>query len=217
LDERVWELTGTVAAAPAGSILTAQHHSDPVGAIAVDGMWPRLLTMAALIVVTAVALLRPFVRGRSTWSRTVVVTTAFVAVVGELALAQGSTHRIDPRAAVLPVVLATTALALLPVLGWTRHGRVSGYLTGVIGVLALVLGTDLAAVGELVAGNWSGNALRVSALAWVAALAWFALGTPHRPAVARVVQVVSFAVAVAVVAAVPGFVAAGTHTTLKLD
>jgi hypothetical protein len=204
---------GTLAVSADG-ITSAQHHVDPVGAVAVDGLWLRLLTMAALVVVTAVALFRPFGGDRGRRSRTVAVVAAFVAVLGDLALAPDGANRLDPGAAVLPVVLVTTALAMVPVLDSTGRGRVSGYLAGLAGVLALVLGTDAAAVGELLSGEWSGEALRVSSLAWVGALAWFALAAPARPVDTRVVRGVGFVVAVAVVAAVPAFAAAGMdHNT----
>lgn len=199
--------------AGSGRLLPVQHHVDPVGAVAVDGLWLRLLTMAALVVVTSVALLRPFGADRGTRSRTVAVVAAFVAVLGDLALAPESAGRVDPAAAVLPVVLVTTALAMLPVLDSTGRGRVSGYAAGIAGVLALVLGTDPAAAGQLLSGDWSGEALRVSALAWVGALAWFALAAPARPVDTRVVRGAGFVVAVAVVAAVPGFTAADVDDT----
>jgi hypothetical protein len=198
-----------VLAVSAEGVTSAQHHGDPGGAVAVDGLWLRLLTMAALVVVAAVALLRPFVGDRGTRSPTVAVVAAFVAVIGDLALAPEGAGRLDPAAAVLPVVLVTTALAMLPVLDSTGRGRVSGYLAGMAGLLAIVLGTDPAAMGELLSGDWSGEALRASALAWVGALAWFALAVPVRPAGTRVVRGAGFLVAVAVVAAVPGFTAAG--------
>jgi len=208
----MWADAGTLALSSDG-VTSAQHHVDPVGAVAVDGLWLRLLTMAALVVVTAIALLRPFGGDRGSRSRSVAVVAAFVAVIGDLALAPAGAGRIEPGATVLPVVLVTTALAMLPVLDSTGRGRVSGYLAGLAGVLALVLGTDPAAVGELLSGDWTGEALRVSVLAWVGALAWFALAAPPRPAGTRVVRGAGFVVAVAVVAAIPGFTAADGDTT----
>jgi len=208
VDGHSWTQTAT-SPAPSESITGVPHHVDPGGLVSVDGMWPRLVTLAALVVVAAVMLLRPFDRDPGKRSRIVAVVAAFVAVVGELALAPGGAGRLDPNAAALPVMLVTTALAMLPVFDWTRRGRTSGYLAGAVGVLALVLGTEPGAVGELLAGDWSREALRASALAWVAALAWFALATPARPAGVTAVRVVGFAVAVAVVATIPAFTAAG--------
>lgn len=200
----MWAGPGPLSAGAAEGVTLAQHHVGPSGAVALGGLWVRLLTMVALVVVAAVALLRPFAGEGGARSRAVTVVAAFVAVIGVLALAPGSAA----GSAVLPVVLVTTALAMLPVVDWTRRDGVSGYLAGMVGVLALVLGTDPAAVGELLSGDWSGAALRVSAPAWIAALAWLALAAPPRPVSTRVVWVVGFVVATGVVAAVPGFVAA---------
>lgn len=173
----MWAAPGPLSAGAVEGISLAQHHVGPGGAVELGGLWVRLLTMVALVV---------------------------VAVVGVLALAP------DPAtgAAVLPVVLVTTALAMLPVVDWTRRDGVSGYLAGTVGVLALVLGTEPAAVGELLSGDWSGAALRAGAPVWVAALAWLALAAPPRPVSARAVWVVGFVVATGVVAAVPGVIAA---------
>jgi hypothetical protein len=187
----------------------AQHHGDVVGPVSVEGLWLRPLTVAALVLVAAFALLRPFVGTPSTRSRWVVVAAATVAVIGELAMTRTGAGRLDAAAGVLPVVLVTGALAALMALDPGRRGRVSGFLPVVVGVLGLVLGTEPAAVGELLSGRWSGAALRASALVWVAALAWFALDGPERPAVSRTAWVASAVVALAVVAALPGFTAVG--------
>ncbi|MFC6090038.1 DUF6239 family natural product biosynthesis protein [Saccharothrix lopnurensis] len=196
-----------------GGVASAQHHDvEPVGASSLGGVWLRLLIVVALVVVAGASLLRPFTEGLGGRARAVVVGAAAVAVVGELALVPVRVERLDPNEVVVPVVLMTGALAVLPVLAWSG-GRSRGWMPAVVGVGALVVGTDVAAVGELVAGEWSGGELRASALAWVAALAWLTLSTPVWRGVSRVVGVVAFAVAVAVVAAVPGFVAAGEHTT----
>lgn len=211
----MWADAGTlsVLAVSADGVTSAQHHGDQVGAVAVDGLWLRLLTMAALVVVAAIALLRPFVGDWNARSRTVAVVAAVVVVIGSLALSPGRADRLDPNSAVLPIVVVTTALAMLPVVDPTRRGRVFGYLAALAGVLALVLGTDPAALGELMSGDWSATALRASALTWVGSLAWFALAAPARPADTRAVRGVGFVVAVAVVAAVPGFTAAGVADT----
>jgi hypothetical protein len=189
----------------------AQHHDvEPVGASSLGGVWLRLLTVAALVVVTGAALLRPFAGDPGRRGRGVVVSAAAVAVIGELALVPTRVERLDPRDVLLPVVLATGALAVLPLLSWAR-GRTAAWLSVVVGFVALVVGTDPAAVGELFAGEWAGSGLRSSALAWVSALAWFALGAQTGRVAGRAVGATAFVVAVVVVAAVPGFVAAGEH------
>ena len=201
----------SVAWSASGAVVVAQHdHGGVFGAASLGGVWLRLATVLALVVVAGFALLRPF-GGVGARARVVAVVAASVGVVGELALAPTAGERLDPRAVVLPVVLVTGALAVLPVLGWSRRAKAGGYGTAAVGALALVLGTDPAAVGDLLAGDWSQTALRSSALAWVAALAWFALGVPARPVASRVVRGAAFVVAVALVAALPGFTAAGGH------
>ncbi|WP_253774922.1 DUF6239 family natural product biosynthesis protein [Goodfellowiella coeruleoviolacea] len=190
----------------------AQHHGvDAGGPASLGGVWLRLLTVAALVVVAAVALLRPFAGELGPRTRVLAVSAAATAVVGELALAPTRVDRLDPRVVLLPVVLATGALAVLPLHAWAWSAA-ARLLPATVGVGALVVGTAPAALGELVAGDWAGGVLRSSALAWVAALAWFALSAPVGRIAVRLVAVTAFAVAVAVVAAVPGFVAAGEHT-----
>jgi hypothetical protein len=189
----------------------AQHHDvDPVGASSLGGVWLRLLIVTALVVVTGTALLRPFTGDPGRRARALVVVAAAVAVVGELALVPARVDRLGPDEVLVPVLLVTGALAALPLVAWSR-GRGGSRWPAAVGVVALVVGTDPAAVGELLAGDWTGGELRSSALAWVAALAWLALGVPGGRVTARAVGVVAFAVAVVVVAALPGFVAAGEH------
>lgn len=187
---------------------SAQHHGGEVGAVSVDGLLVRFVTMAALVLVAAFGLLRPFIGAPSTRLRAAVVAAATVAVVGELGMERAGGDRFDPGIGVLPVVLGTTALAALAMLD-RRSGGAAGFLPLAIGVLGVVLGTDPAAVGELLSGNWWGRALRGSALVWVAALAWFALDASERPAVSRSALIASAVVAIAVVAALPGFAATG--------
>ncbi|MBW4722490.1 hypothetical protein [Saccharothrix obliqua] len=188
-----------------GAVAAPHHGVDPAGAVAATGGWLRLLTVAALVVVAVVALVRP-VAGLGARARAVAVPASAAAVVGELALAPA---RVDPRTAVLPVVLATGALAVLPLVAWAR-GPAVRLLPAAVGIAALVAGTDPAAADRVSVGDWT--ALRASALAWVAALAWFALSAPAGRTATRLVTATACVVAVAVVAALPGFVAAGEHT-----
>ncbi|WP_199443809.1 DUF6239 family natural product biosynthesis protein [Umezawaea beigongshangensis] len=198
-----------------GDQAAAQPHHDvgQGGPSSLGGVWLRLLTVTALVVVVCVALLRPFPAGPGPRARAVAVSAGAVAVIGELALVPNRVDRLDPRDALLPVVMATSALAVLPLLSWSR-GRVTRLLPAVAGLGAVVAGTDPAAVGALLAGEWTADGLRSSALAWVAALAWFALSAPVGRVAARSVAGIGFAVAVGVLAAVPGFVAAGEHDTV---
>ncbi|GLY50285.1 DUF6239 family natural product biosynthesis protein [Lentzea sp. NBRC 102530] len=197
---------------PLGGEAAAQHHDiGPVGPSTLGGVWLRLLTVAALVVVIGSALLRPFVAGPR--SRVTAVSAGVVAVLGELLLVPVRVDRLDPRDVVLPVVMVTCALAALPLLSWSR-GRVSRFLPALVGLGVAVAGTDPAAAGELLAGEWTGDALRSSALAWVAALTWFELTAPVGAVAVRSVAVVAFAVAVGALAAVPGFVAAGEHDSV---
>ncbi|MCP2167722.1 hypothetical protein LX83_004595 [Goodfellowiella coeruleoviolacea] len=155
-----------------GLLAVLAPHGHPLAAPAGPGWatWLRLLVLAALVVLTGAALLRPVAApGRA--ARVVVATAGVAVVVGESALAVLAERPPAPVSVVVPLGLALAAVVVAAV-GWRFAAAVGVAATAVAGAECGVA--------------WFGDAAqrlvfdRAALLTGVAALAWFAAARPRR-------------------------------------